>query len=237
MLLFARTATIESGADMNLESVIETIDAQGYSCPVGWATAHDTQLLAAMISTDHDCEIVRNPHLSQQWARAVVTAPMLTGVVESILGPNAAVENGFLVIKWPDREFIVPAHQDGIDDYLELIPGRSLCCWVAITDATDRSGCLQVVPRSQRWGYLPYGPESGTRCGLSIRANLDGTAFVHVPLTTSQAIFFDPRLVHRSGPNRTDSPRIGLNIRYVTADGLRRGTPDTRPGWMFLDLP
>lgn len=222
---------------MNIESVMETIGTQGYSCPVGWAAAHDTQALAARVSADHDCEIVRNPHMSQQWARAVVTAPKLTGVIGSILGPNAAVENSFLVIKWPDREFIVPAHQDGIDDHLELIPGQSLCCWVAITDATDHSGCLQVVPRSQQWGYLPYGPESGTRRGLSIRANLDDTAFVHVPLTASQAIFFDPRLVHRTGPNRTDSPRIGLNIRYATTDGLRRGTPDTRPGWMFLNLP
>jgi hypothetical protein len=222
---------------MNLESVIETIGTQGYSCPVGWAAARDTHVLAARISADHGCEIVRNPHMSQQWARAVLTAPMLTGVVGSTLGPNAAVENSFLVIKWPDREFIVPAHQDGIDDHLELIPGRSLCCWVAITDATDRSGCLQVVPRSQHWGYLPYGLEPGTGRGLTIRANLDDTAFLHVPLTAGQAIFFDPRLVHRSGPNQTDSPRIGLNIRYATADGLRRGTPDTRPGWMFLNLP
>jgi ectoine hydroxylase-related dioxygenase (phytanoyl-CoA dioxygenase family) len=75
------------------------------------------------------------------------------------------------------------------------------------------------------------------RRGLSIRGKLDDTAFVHVPLTASQTIFFDPRLVHRSGPNRTDSPRIGLNIRYATADGLRRGTPDTRRSWMFLNLP
>jgi ectoine hydroxylase-related dioxygenase (phytanoyl-CoA dioxygenase family) len=173
------------------------------------------------------------------WARAIVTTPALTAPVRFLIGDDAAVENTFLVIKWPGRAFPVPPHQDGINDEIELNPNRSVSCWVAITDAGLESGCLEIAPGTHESGYQRYIIEPGeSERGRALTvANADPGAFVPVPLAAGHAVLFDTRLVHRSSHNTTRQPRIGLNIRYTTSRGFLRGQAADRAGWMPLDLP
>jgi ectoine hydroxylase-related dioxygenase (phytanoyl-CoA dioxygenase family) len=193
-----------------------------------------------------DCtEIIRNPHLDQEWAAAAVRSPTLLEAVCKAIGPSAAVENTFLVIKWPRHPFEVPWHQDGIDARLELDPDRSVAAWLALTDATETSGCLHVVPGSHRRGYLPFGPEAnaGQPRGRADEARgVSGQGAIPVPVEAGHAVLMDMRLLHRSGSNDDAGARIGLNIRYVAPDGIRRRDPQTPspvpvsgPGWSFRE--
>ncbi|WP_405159809.1 phytanoyl-CoA dioxygenase family protein [Nocardia sp. NBC_01499] len=187
-------------------------------------------------------EIVRNPHRTHAWAWALVNSPQQTARVGALLGPDAAVENTFLVIKWPGKAFEVPAHQDGINEHIELDPARAVSCWAALTDATARAGCLEVVPGSQLGGYLPFDtePAAGAARGRALTVPSPYAArhaFTAVELAAGQALIFDTRLIHRSASNTTNAPRIGLNIRYATADAFRRGDHTERPGWAPLNLP
>ncbi|MFH8751848.1 phytanoyl-CoA dioxygenase family protein [Streptomyces rimosus] len=186
-------------------------------------------------------EISRNPHRSQAWAKDLVRAPGLLEPVQEAIGPNVAVENTFLVIKWPGEDFEVPWHQDGIDDRIELDPQRSVSAWLALTNAPPGSGCLYVVPCSQRRGYLPYHLEDDTGAGRGRAQAADvPDGLVGTPLTcmAGQGVLMDVRLLHRSGSNRVRGVRIGLNIRYVAPGGIQTldgSTPKLDPvsgtGW------
>ncbi len=175
-------------------------------------------------------EILRNPHLSAEWARAAVRAPQLLAAVQEAIGPDVAVENTFLVVKWPGRGFEIPWHQDGIDARVELDPDRSVSAWLALSDATLDNGCLHAVVGSHHFGYLPFSSEAdnGAERGRADQAiGFTADASTALPLRAGTALLMDSRLLHRSGTNTGDGARIGLNVRYVAPGGIRRRDPQS----------
>ncbi len=190
----------------------------GYQCPVLWAGPGQAQRIAARLAAAPLREVTRNPHLDYRWARAAVSAPALLARVKTLIGADIAVENSFLITKEPHSTFSVPAHQDGINDRILLDPAKAVAAWLAITDATVASGCLQLVPGSHGGGYLPYHQAAATGSGGQrplTAGDFSDEAFIPVPLPSGQACLLDVRLIHRSGPNQTNRPRIGLNVRYI----------------------
>ncbi|MER6399324.1 phytanoyl-CoA dioxygenase family protein [Kitasatospora sp. NPDC001603] len=112
---------------------------RGLRTGIEWSTTGAARARAAQLVAEHRArsqEIVRNPHLAADWARAAVRAPHLLAAVQDAIGPDVAVENTFLVVKWPNRAFEIPWHQDGIDARVELDPDRSVSAWLALSDAT-----------------------------------------------------------------------------------------------------
>ncbi|TFV29745.1 hypothetical protein E4K10_49455 [Streptomyces sp. T1317-0309] len=168
---------------------------------------------------------MRNPHVEQDWAHDVVRAPQLLAAVQDVIGPNVAVENTFLVTKWPDRDFEVPWHQDGINHRLELDPHRSVAAWVALTDADESTGCVHVIPGSQRAGYLPFEAEADTGAArgraLGVQVG-DSASGVPVTVPAGSGLLMDTRLVHCSHSNTGAGTRIGLNIRFVAPGAVSR---------------
>jgi ectoine hydroxylase-related dioxygenase (phytanoyl-CoA dioxygenase family) len=193
---------------------------QGYHCPVRWTGPGQAGGLARLLATSGLSQVTQNPHREHQWARDAVTAPALLATVRALIGADIAVENSFLITKQPGTTFAVPAHQDGINDRILLDPARAAAAWLAITDATVSNGCLHIIPRSHHGGYVRYrradpAAASDTNRPLTTAEAFADDQFVPVPLPGGQACLMDVRLVHRSGPNRSNRTRIGLNVRYV----------------------
>ncbi|MFC9915364.1 phytanoyl-CoA dioxygenase family protein [Streptomyces sp. NPDC127197] len=216
----------------------------GYKVLSHWTTpakanARATELIVAHRGTLQ--EVVANPHLMEEWAQTLVRAPRLVAAVQELIGPGVAVENSFLVIKWPSQDFEVPWHQDGTNDRLELDPQRSVAAWLALTDADEKTGCLRVLPGSQRVGYRPYEtePANGAARGRGLSVRIDGVVNeVPVPVRSGNGVLMDTRLVHSSHSNLGTGARIGLNIRFVApgAVSMRDGSspslaPITGTGW------
>ncbi|MFD8781269.1 phytanoyl-CoA dioxygenase family protein [Kitasatospora sp. NPDC059599] len=214
-----------------LTQVDGILGRRGTSSPIVWSMPGAARGRAAILVGEHrgsGQEIARNPHLTEDWAGFAVRSPHLLAAVQAVLGPDVAVENTFLVVKWPGKAFEVPWHQDGIGARLELHPERSVSTWLAITDATEANGCLEVAPGSQRFGYLPVEKEAGTgaeRGRADQAAGFTPETTVPVPLRAGCAVLMDSRLVHRSGTNTSDGARIGLNVRYTAPDGILRRDP------------
>lgn len=191
----------------------------GYLAPVTWGTPQAAGNLAGqLLEIPSLANVTANPHLTESWARRLVTYTPLLQSVCDLIGPEIAVENTYLMVKHPGDGFAVPPHQDGINGRIELDPARSVAVWLAITETTLGNGCLEVQYGSQQRGYVPYhraddGP-------LTIDTD-DSAPFVPVELSPGQACVLDVRLVHRSGPNTTTRARIGLNIRYVAPGGMQ----------------
>jgi ectoine hydroxylase-related dioxygenase (phytanoyl-CoA dioxygenase family) len=192
---------------------------------VPWTSPGEARGLAQRLAFAGLGEVTRNPHLEHQWARDAVTCPALLASVKALIGADIAVENSFLIVKQPQSTFAVPVHQDGINDRIILDPARAVAAWLAVTDATTSNGCLQVIPGSHRGGYLPYHREASATPGggqrpLTTAEAFSDDMFVPVPLPGGQACLMDVRLVHRSGPNQSQRPRIGLNVRYVAPQAV-----------------
>lgn len=225
---------------MTTESVISLMGQRGYLAPVNWAKQEHARALAHYLGAVHSPErikVVKNAHLTEPWARDLTQTPALVNRVLGLLGPDVGVDQSFLVIKWPDEDFDVPMHQDGVSVDIELDPLRSVACWLAISDAPESAGALQVAAGSHGWGYLPHAFDQSGALAAHGDPRLESCEFTTVPTTAGEALLFDTRLLHRSGPNSTCNPRIGLNIVYAQAAGYRRGSASTRQGWMPLRLP
>lgn len=200
--------------------------ARGLAGPLVWASAQGaaacTHRVIDAFGPDHT-EVVKNPHRWAEWARGATSAEPLLAAVQAVIGPDVAIENSFLMIKWPGG-FEVPWHQDGTDARIELDPDRSVSAWLALTNATTFSGCLQVAPRSHRLGYLPCGVEEQHGAGRGRAGQAAGFSCDHpvaVPVAAGHAVLMDVRLLHRSGINFTTAARIGLNVRYVAPGAAR----------------
>lgn len=131
--------------------------------------------------------------------------------------------------KQPGR-FPVPPHQDGHNAAFDLDPRRAISVWSAVTDATVANGCVEVVPGSHCGGYLLHErgvDEGGRGAPLTLASPPPGAAYEPVSLEAGHALLMDVRLIHRSGPNTTRAPRIGLNACYVAPGGVhvRTGPP------------
>ncbi len=216
----------------------------GYRTGITWATSSAARARAAELIAAQRAqatEIGRNAHKSHQWAAHAVRSPALLSAVQAVIGESVAVENTFLLIKWPGKVFAVPWHQDGIDAGRELDPDRSVSAWLALTDATSLNGCLRVVGGSHRCGYLPFAkePEHGGDHGRADQVSgFSPQHSAELEIPAGGAILMDSRLIHSSGPNHSQGARIGLNIRYVAPDGWHRRDPScpsldpvSGPGW------
>ena len=216
---------------MSTASDAGTLGQHGVSPPIAWTTPGLARACARRLVGEHErsrTEIVRNPHLATRWAHAAVRSPGLLSAVQAVIGPAVAVENTFLLVKWPGRAFDVPWHQDGVDEFLELDPARSVTAWLALSDVTEANGCLHVAVGSQSLGYLPTArePEHGHARGRSDQAvGFSPATTVPVPLSAGSAVLMDSRLLHRSGSNTQGAPRVGLNVRYAAPGAVLRRAP------------
>ena len=117
----------------------------------------------------------------------------------------------------------VPWHQDQSVVLPEADESQILSCWLAITDATEENGCLQVIPGSHRGDLLdhcPGEPQLGIPDKL-VPSHLGRP----IPMEKGSALFFPQKLIHASLDNTTEGEvRISLDLRYHR-NGVDSGRP------------
>src|SRR5438477_5183514 len=83
------------------------------------------------------------PHLLFTWVDEIVHHPAVLDAVEDLIGPNIRL---FHLTVWPknanDPAF-VGWHQDAT--YFGLEPAEQVTAWVALTDASELAGCMEVI--------------------------------------------------------------------------------------------
>ena len=97
-----------------------------------------------------------------------------------------------------------------------LYPDQMLSIMIAITEATEENGCLQVIKNSHKMGRVEHG-FAGDQVGASqhyVDLALKTMELIYVTLKPGDALFFHPNLLHRSGPNLSDNARWSLISCY-----------------------
>jgi 2-aminoethylphosphonate dioxygenase len=142
--------------------------------------------------------------------RSMLCSGALVDVAGALLGEPAVLYKDKLNYKLPGGAGYAP-HQDApayrfVDVHVS--------CMVAIDDAGEANGCLEVVSgaHNRLW------PTDDAGC---IRADVvDSMAWVSVPVQAGDALWFHSRTPHRSGPNLSMRPRRAL---YPTYNALSEG--------------
>jgi len=158
------------------------------------------------------------PHLFFAWAWKLATLPRLLDAAEDLLGPELVIDSTLLLCKYPHDPAFAPWHQDGIRSALYMTP--SVSAWIALSDATRENGCMRVIPGSHRHGRIAH-LETDAENSLfgpteEIRVEVDEDQAQYVTLVAGESSFHHSNIVHGSPPNRSDTKRISLIVRFVT---------------------
>jgi hypothetical protein len=173
-------------------------------------------------------------HTLLAWVHRLVCHPAILDATEDLLGPNLLVYMSTWFIKEPHTSAITAWHQDAT--YFGLAPHLHVTAWVALSEATPESGCMEFIPGSSALGQLAHRayatPGSLNGGGQTVAGAIDEEAAVHAPLKAGECSFHHTLCLHRSQPNRSPARRIGLAISYIPTHVRHIGTRHKAPAML-----
>jgi ectoine hydroxylase-related dioxygenase (phytanoyl-CoA dioxygenase family) len=118
---------------------------------------------------------------------------------------------------------VAPWHQDMGVTWADSDPYFILTVWIPMVDASPENGCMEILPGIVGQGLLPHHTKAGVGTTVIPEA-LPDTASVPLPIKKGGVIFMHKEVPHRSTPNRSDTVRWSMDLRYQ-----KTGTPTGRP--------
>ncbi len=179
-------------------SVLDTINAE--LAPYIDDTQHGSDDFIGFSTRRTGSLIARAPAF-----RDLATHPIVIGALDEILGDHATSYQLHLtqVIAIGPGETAQPIHRDQwAFDFFSFPAGFEVechCMW-AMTDFTDENGGTRVIPGSHKWAD-------------KLRPAFDDT--VGVEMKKGSLLLYVGSLYHGGGPNRSDEPRMGINVGYT----------------------
>jgi ectoine hydroxylase-related dioxygenase (phytanoyl-CoA dioxygenase family) len=216
--------------------ITRTYIQDGFVVPIDVLSQHEAQILRADLE-DAEAELANDaeklallkayPDRLLPSFDALTRNETLISAASAVLGPDLMVWSAGLFIKEANSPKIVSWHQDltywGLDDIAETT------CWVALTEAHEKSGCMKFVPGSHKTKIVPhidtYAEENLLSRGQEIAVKVNEKDAVVAALDAGQASMHHGLLFHGSGPNTTDDRRIGSAIRYIKPS-MKQATGD-----------
>jgi len=157
------------------------------------------------------------PHLVLPLAYAISRDPAVLDAVESILGPDILLWDCSFIIKEADDGKKVSWHQDLT--YWGLEPDDVVSIWLALSPATDESGCMLMMPGTQTGPIVAHrdtlAADNILSRGQTIALAVDEDRAAHVVLAPGEMSLHHGRVWHGSKPNRSTDRRIGFNAQYI----------------------
>jgi non-heme Fe2+,alpha-ketoglutarate-dependent halogenase len=99
-----------------------------------------------------------------------------------------------------------------------------ITAWVALSEANDKSGCMQMIPGSHtdiKDHNDTFGEDNILTRGQEVQG-VDGSKGVSTPLNPGQMSIHSARVVHSSQANNSDDRRIGFVIQpYMPPDVMQ----------------
>eukprot|EP01048_Picozoa_sp_COSAG05_P001834 COSAG05_NODE_66_length_22253_cov_14.954455_7_plen_171_part_00 len=133
---------------------VEAFSTQGFAGPFELCPAAEMvaarERLEALID-DTDAHQGHNSHMYDELVWYFASHPAIVGRMNSLYGPELLVWRTNFFVKDPSGGVAhrgeIPWHQDV--NYWPLEPAVILSAWIAITDANENNGMLQLIPGSE----------------------------------------------------------------------------------------
>ena len=155
-----------------------------------------------------------------KWLDDLIRDARVLDPVEQLIGPNILCWNTIFWIKEAHSQSFVSWHQD--TRYWGLSSENVLTAWLALSPASQKSGCMRVMPGTHRGEVLPhddrYHQDNLLTRGQEISEGVDESESVLMPLEAGQMSIHNYRIAHASGPNVSDDRRIGISMHFMPPD-------------------
>ena len=147
----------------------------------------------------------------------LVSEGRILDYVQDLLGEDLVCWGTHYFCKMPGEGKRVSWHQDA--SYWPLTPSQTATVWLAIDDADEKNGAMQVVPGSHRHGQIDYehsAAEEDNVLNQTVGDPLEyGDAPVTLAMKAGQMSLHTDLLLHGSEPNTSTRRRCGLTMRFV----------------------
>lgn len=216
---------------MDIDALTRAYHRDGYVSPVPVLTeqeaaAHRRRMEAAE-ATFGPLHYRTKVHTILTSPLELATHPGVLDLVEAMLGPDILLYNVTYIVKEAGAASHVSWHQDLT--YWGLSHDDQVSMWLALSPATEVSGCMRMVPGSHVSGRLTHEATADDSNvlfqGQTVRDVSEADA-VLCPLGPGEASFHHGWTLHASMPNRSDDRRIGLNVQYLAAHVRQEKDPD-----------
>ena len=166
-------------------------------------------------------------HTILDFVGEIATDPAVLDVVEQMIGSDILLYDCTFIVKEPHSAAHVSWHQDLT--YWGLVNDEQVSMWLALSPATQRSGCMRMIPQSHKKGRMQHAdrndPENVLHRGQTVDG-VDESEAVLCPLASGEASFHHGWTLHASLPNQSDDRRIGLNVQYISAANRNSHDPN-----------
>lgn len=187
--------------------------------------------LGSPVNSGKDLKWRTMPHITLPWFTELVCDARILDKVEDLIGPDIMVFTSTFFIKEAHTPTIAAWHQDSTYYGIGESPNVATA-WIALTEASHEAGCMDVLPYTNRGEN--NGPRqmrhvanvvehSVNRAGQVITEPLDESAVQTMALRPGQFSLHHGLCPHRSGPNVTDSRRIGVGMNFIPTSEKPRG--------------
>jgi hypothetical protein len=154
--------------------------------------------------------------------------PVFEDICRRIYGSAATVSvfRAMFMNKPANKGTFLPWHQDR---WTSLDRDPQLTVWTAIDPATRENGCVQVIPKSHRYGLINPTHPSGFLSKAQSAAICTDDRIVHVELEAGEVVILHNYLLHASDVNRSSQSRRAFSVCYMDAATLEKGEPINYP--------
>lgn len=155
-----------------------------------------------------------------------------TGVVDPVadlLGPHLKLLRSAAMMKPPGIGSEKGLHQDAA--YYPIRPHDHVTAWIALDEATTENGCMVVAPGGHHDGIYDHRTQEYDT-DIVIPDSAYDSEFVEVPMDPGDVLLTHCLVPHKTGPNRTESPRRALIMSYMDARSRFTDPPEERPPWV-----
>lgn len=162
-----------------------------------------------------------------------------------LLGPTVFQTWNQMITKKPGQAGTFGWHQDayygayqadgspGVERADSDFTAGNITFWIAITRTTIDNGCLWVLPGRHREGLLSHHWDKANK---EWAGDYDTRDAVPAELEPGQMLVFTRLTPHSSGPNRSQTVRMGYQIGYGDSVGIRDQVPFLRDGQRVEDV-
>ena len=223
---------------------VEQYNNMGYVFPIDIFSTNEIKkhksyfdlLVEKAMEKGHDAYSIMNWHNICTGLYDLAYNPKILDIVEDLLGPNLVLFRAHYFCKLPagQDDRVVTFHQDA--PYWPITPSKCVTVWLAITDVNEENGAMTFVDGTHKLGLIPYSKskkEERNVLNLTVHdPEKYGSNNKKVCLKAGQASLHSDLLLHGSGINESNQPRIGLALSYHPPDV--RAVVNGRRGFGFL---
>lgn len=156
---------------------------------------------------------------------AYIQHALVQAICRRYYGGAVSIFRAMFMNKPAQQGTVLPWHQD-VGEGWGLDRNPIITIWTALDDATAANGCMQIVPGSHQLGVL--NPQHFVSQADQAKYTQENQ-LIDLEVAAGEAVLLHNFLLHRSGVNRTATPRRAFSTAYMDAATRDRATGATFP--------